>query len=115
MADIICSNCKTEFHLHEFRSPFKDEGATLHCKCGKEIYSYPKGTYYYSIEECSVYRERMAKQEERKKWEEENYPKCECGLTMVKRKGTYGEFFGCSRYPKGCNITKKVPAKLKNK
>lgn len=32
---------------------------------------------------------------------------CEkCSSKMVKRKGKYGEFWGCSRYPK-CNFTKK--------
>lgn len=30
-----------------------------------------------------------------------NYVKCpKCGKLMVLRKGEYGEFFGCQRYPK---------------
>lgn len=35
-------------------------------------------------------------------------PRCEkCGQTMVRRKGKYGEFWGCSGYP-GCTFTKNI-------
>lgn len=115
MADIICPNCKTEYYLHEIKMPFKDEGGTLHCKCGTKLYSYPKGTRDYSLEECSLYHERLKREQDRIAWEEANYPKCKCGVTMVVRKGAYGEFFGCRRFPNGCNDTKKVPVKLKSK
>jgi DNA topoisomerase I len=37
--------------------------------------------------------------------------KCEkCGLPMVKRKGRFGEFLGCSGYPKCKNLKKLTPA-----
>src|SRR5689334_9063210 len=38
----------------------------------------------------------------------ESTPFCDkCGSPMVKRKGKFGEFFGCSNYPK-CNGIKKI-------
>lgn len=37
-----------------------------------------------------------------------NIPICsKCGQTMVRRKGKYGEFWGCSGYP-GCTFTKNI-------
>lgn len=39
-----------------------------------------------------------------KKPESEKCPKCNGGL--VKRNGKFGEFYGCSNYPK-CHFTKK--------
>ena len=37
--------------------------------------------------------------------------KCEkCGSPMVKRRGRFGEFLGCSAYPKCKNIKKLAPA-----
>lgn len=99
MSDIICPECKTEYFLNHFKMPFKDEGEKLYCKCGKELYRYVKGTDSYSLEEVEVYRKRMkALEEERAK-----YPTCDCGLKMVPRSGPYGNFYGCSKYPRGCN------------
>ncbi|MEJ9302020.1 hypothetical protein ABEW33_23350 [Priestia megaterium] len=101
MSDIICSECKTEYFLNHFKMPSKDKGDTLHCKCGKELFSYSKGTDNYSLEEVEEYKKRMkALDEERSK-----YPLCDCGLRMVPRSGDYGNFYGCSRYPKGCKKT----------
>ena len=31
----------------------------------------------------------------------------ECGSNLVKRNGKFGEFYGCSNYPK-CKYTKKI-------
>ncbi|WHY88727.1 hypothetical protein QNH39_13195 [Neobacillus novalis] len=98
MSDIICPECKTEYYLHHFKLPFKEPGETLRCKCGKELYSYDKGTDDYRLEEVGEYKKRMAALEE----ERSKYPTCDCGLKMVPRTGPYGNFFGCSKYPKGC-------------
>ncbi|WLR53785.1 hypothetical protein LC048_14820 [Mesobacillus subterraneus] len=99
MSDISCPECKREYYLNHFKLPFKDDGETLHCKCGKELYRYGKGTDMYTLEEVGEYRKRMqALEEERSK-----YPICDCGERMVPREGPYGKFYGCSKYPKGCN------------
>jgi CDGSH-type Zn-finger protein len=98
---IKCNSCGTEYVLIHFKLPFKDKGETLYCKCGQSVFSYDKGTDSYSIEEVSIYRERMRRIEEEKK----SYPICDCGKRMVPRTGPYGDFFGCADYPKGCNKT----------
>lgn len=56
MSDIICPECKTEYFLNHFKLPFKDEGETLYCKCGKELFSYEKSTDSYSLEEVGEYK-----------------------------------------------------------
>lgn len=36
-----------------------------------------------------------------------------CGGTLVKRQGPYGEFYGCSNYKsKGCTFKRKINSKL---
>ena len=41
----------------------------------------------------------------------EHIPKCVCGTHMVKRRGKYGEFWGCINYP-ACRHTASVPGSL---
>jgi len=36
---------------------------------------------------------------------------CECGSPMVKRSGTHGPFYGCSKYP-DCKKTKEVDGSI---
>ena len=33
-------------------------------------------------------------------------PTCECGSPMALRVGSYGSFYGCSRYPRCCKTRK---------
>lgn len=98
MSDIICPECQKEYYLEHFKLPFKDSGDTLHCICGKELFKYSKGTDHYSLEEVGEYRKRLQRIEE----ERSKYPICDCGTRMIPRSGPYGDFFGCSKYPKGC-------------
>lgn len=54
------------------------------------------------------YRERLAQCIEIERQLEETRPQCpECEIPMVLREGPYGEFWGCSRYPK-CKGTRKL-------
>ncbi len=64
---IKCNSCGTEYVLTHFKLPFKDKGETLYCKCGQSVFSYDKGTDSYSIEEVSIYKERMRRIEEEKR------------------------------------------------
>lgn len=69
---MICPDCRTEYVLHHFKMPFKDNGDTLYCRCGTELFSYGKGTDDYSIEEIGAYKARMKKLDyERARLEEE--------------------------------------------
>lgn len=102
-----CPNpkCGKEFWIEEMRFPFRDSGGSLSCtNCGTKLHSWDKGTYDYRLVEAEVIRE----QQKRREWEAANYPKCDCGNTMVKRKSGYGEFFGCANYPYGCTKTVNV-------
>lgn len=97
-----CPNCKKEFWIHEMRFPFKDSGGSLSCtNCGTTLHTWGKGTYDYRLEDA----EEIRKRQQQKEREEANYPKCDCGVTMVKRESYRGKFFGCARFPRGCNKT----------
>lgn len=103
MSLITCSSCSKKYYLEHRKFPFKDNGRVLRCECGQELFSYNKGTDDYSLIEIEVYRERERRREE----EEAKYPICDCGIKMVPRSGQYGSFFGCAKFPNGCNKTVK--------
>ena len=86
-----CSRCSEEYFIKELKSPMKDSGDSLSClKCGTELISWGKGTTYYLLNT----KEQIQAYEKHKQWEEANYPKCKCGITMSVRTGPYGKFLG---------------------
>jgi ssDNA-binding Zn-finger/Zn-ribbon topoisomerase 1 len=104
MFDKKCSKCGREYYLNHSKLPYKDEGETLFCKCGEELFRYGKGTDSYGLILVEDYKKQVKQREE----EEKNHPICDCGLKMTPRRGPYGNFFGCSRYPKGCKKKVKI-------
>ena len=50
------------------------------------------------------YRAKL--QETIKSMQQTSNPICACGSPMVLRVGSYGSFYGCSRYPRCCNTRK---------
>ena len=50
------------------------------------------------------YRAKL--QETIQSMQQANTPTCACGSPMVLRVGSYGSFYGCSRYPRCCNTRK---------
>ena len=68
---------------------------------------------YDGIFDTVEYREKLAKRSEIIHQLEELKPLClQCQIPMVHRVGPYGDFWGCSRYPK-CKCTRPLTASLK--
>jgi hypothetical protein len=67
------------------------------------------------IEDTPVYRATMEEIYRLRDRLKEMIPNCpDCGARMQERKGPYGEFLGCSRYPK-CKGTQKLTKEWKRK
>jgi len=68
-----------------------------------------------SIEDTEVYRTAMGEIYRLRDTLKEMIPNCpNCGARMQERTGRFGEFWGCSRYPK-CNGTQKLTGELKRR
>lgn len=52
---------------------------------------------------ASELKQKYSKQIEKERW---TCPRC--GGKLVKRRGKYGDFYGCSNYSRGCSVTKDI-------
>lgn len=99
----ITCTCGREYFIKGNRYPSKDIGGSLECtECSQKLHSWGKDTRDYSL----FTREEI---EASVKWEQAIQriaPKCICGLKMKPTYGAYGWFWGCVRFPHGCNYTK---------
>ncbi|HPV22241.1 MAG TPA: topoisomerase DNA-binding C4 zinc finger domain-containing protein [bacterium] len=97
---VICKGCGAEYFIEHKKYPVKDEGDSLSCeKCGELLHKWGKGTDDYIL----FTKEQMQKIEKEKAL----IPRCDCGAKMLKRKGKWGYFWGCSKFP-NCQKTKKI-------
>lgn len=100
--NITCDNCGAEYILEHIKFPFKDSGSSVECKvCGRTLYRWGKGTDDYHLIKRSDYEKQLKRQREI----EQIAPYCRCGIKMELRYGKYGNFWGCKKYPNGCNQT----------
>ena len=102
-----CPECKTGFLKKRPQSKNKNK---YFYGCS----NFPRCEYTENVHYCPVCKSEMIKDAEKKEAKCVNKecgftsPLClECGGHMIERKGRYGEFLGCSNYPK-CKHTKKV-------
>lgn len=101
----VCKKCGEKVLIEEFRYPIKDdEGGQINCpKCNEIVLKWSKGIYdYFLITEEDLIARKKA-YEERLSWPD--CPKCEGKL--IKRRSEYGEFYGCTNYPK-CTYKKRI-------
>ena len=76
----------------------------------QEIYNYIKNNQYDGKEKRKEHKERV--KEIKKNVENSNKKRCPyCKSPLILRKGKFGEFYGCSKYP-ACKFTKKKETEI---
>jgi len=98
VTDMECENCKVPMKLK-----FGRFGSYLKCdSCGKTLSTKNEENFYIEKDILHVKEAIEAFKEEEL---DEKCPKC--GASLVVRKGKYGKFIGCSRYP-ACDYTRPI-------
>lgn len=105
MSYITCPHCGSEYWLEHIKLPMKDNGDYVSCsKCGTILHQWGKGTDDYSL----IPVEEMRKRQAREEMIRQKAPTCpRCNTKMTLKSGSYGWFWGCSKYP-SCDYTKNI-------
>ncbi|MEC0237737.1 hypothetical protein P4H71_25815 [Paenibacillus kribbensis] len=91
--------CGEQYFVTHFKRFSTERGDSLNCpKCNHELGRWGKGTDDYSLSTKAEVEAQIQ--------EEAKAPTCGCGMKMVPRIGAYGTFYGCARFPDGCNETR---------
>ena len=85
--------------------PSRDVGDSVECHvCGKTLHKWGKGTDDYRL----ISIEQFNKQQKLAQEQRNRAPLCQsCNVKMELKHGSYGWFWGCTRYPK-CSRTMNI-------
>lgn len=101
--DLECDECKVPMKLK-----FGRFGSYLKCtSCGKTLSTKNEEDFYI---EGEILKVKEAMENAKEEILDEKCPKC--GAPLVIRKGRYGKFIGCSRYPE-CDYTRALVEKAR--
>ena len=98
MSFIKCDDCGSEYYLKHIKLPSRDVGDSVECHvCGKTLHKWGKGTDH-----------KIPLSKGGSNNIDNVQPLCQsCNVKMELKHGSYGWFWGCTRYPK-CSRTMNI-------